>query len=224
MKDTLKGALLLVLVSGLAAALLLPSCAFAQAVKRGGGGSTFTGGTVSSTITSTVASSGHAIDITAGARIYVAGTGFYLQFGPSGILMTPGQAFNADMYKAASGDTTVVVGGSKNDGATAVSAATDTVVSFSTTGAKIHAFRNAGTEKANVDKDGVFNGVGLTCSGATHCGTQALTAGSATVTVVSGCHAICTDTTAAAAVKCSVATTTLTITGTGTDSINYFCF
>lgn len=81
---------------------------------------------------------------------------------------------------------------------------------------------------AGVDLTGSGTGVaktnGLTCSGSTYCGTKALTAGSGTVTVVSGCHPICTDTTAAAAVKCSVSSTTLTITGTSTDSINYFCF
>lgn len=80
------------------------------------------------------------------------------------------------------------------------------------------------TVKSKIDVNGVLSGPGIVCTGSTHCGTQALTAGSATVTVVSGCHAICTDTTAAAAVKCSVASTTLTITGTSTDSINWFCF
>jgi hypothetical protein len=65
---------------------------------------------------------------------------------------------------------------------------------------------------------------GYTCNGSTSCGAQALTAGSATVSVRSGCRAICTDTTANASVKCSVSSTTLTITGTGTDTINWFCF
>jgi hypothetical protein len=51
-----------------------------------------------------------------------------------------------------------------------------------------------------------------------------LSAGSQTATVVSGCRAICTDTSNTNAVKCSVSGTTLTLTGTGSDVINYFCF
>lgn len=65
---------------------------------------------------------------------------------------------------------------------------------------------------------------GLICSGATHCGTKTLSTGTGTVTVVSGCHPVCTDTTAANAVACSVSSTTLTVTGTGSDVIDYFCF
>lgn len=77
---------------------------------------------------------------------------------------------------------------------------------------------------STISSSSTVGATGYTCSGATHCGTKTLSAGSGTVTVVSGCHAICTDTTAAAAVKCSVSATTLTITGTSTDVINYFCF
>jgi hypothetical protein len=68
------------------------------------------------------------------------------------------------------------------------------------------------------------DGAGVACASATSCGVTSLAAGTATVTVRSGCRPLCTDTTAAAAVKCSVAATTLTITGTGTDAIGWFCY
>ncbi len=64
----------------------------------------------------------------------------------------------------------------------------------------------------------------LHMSAGTGGGIQALSSGTATVTVAAGCRAICTDTTALQPVKCSVSGTTLTITGTGSDSINWFCF
>jgi hypothetical protein len=103
--------------------------------------------TLSGTFTSNVASSGHAIDITQGARIYSAGTGYYLEFNAAGVQMTPGQAFRADLYKAATNDTTISVGGSKADGAAAVSVAVDSVVSFSTSGAKLLSVRNAAVRR-----------------------------------------------------------------------------
>ena len=51
----------------------------------------------------------------------------------------------------------------------------------------------------------------------------ALVAGAGSVQVPAGCNPWCTDSTAAAAVKCSVSSTTLTIAGTGTDTIKYGC-
>lgn len=58
-------------------------------------------------------------------------------------------------------------------------------------------------------------------------GTQALTAGAATVTFgnayAANPYCVCTDQTATAAVKCSTSTTTLTIAGTSTDTIAYIC-
>lgn len=64
-------------------------------------------------------------------------------------------------------------------------------------------------------KMGLTNGAGV----------LTLTAGTVTQGgVPTGCRAICTDTTAANPVRCSVVGNNLTITGTGTDVINYFCF
>ena len=65
---------------------------------------------------------------------------------------------------------------------------------------------------------------GLQCGATTCGGSIILSGGTQTATVYSGCRPICTDTTAANAVACSVSSTTLTATGTGTDHINYFCF
>lgn len=144
----------------------------------------------------------------------------------TGSMSTP-MAFQSSQYRG-SGASPATVVGVASDGASAVGVISGAYNTLSTSGAVLHSFQNniGGTPstKATVDFNGVYAGGGITCTGATHCGVQALTAGSATVTVVSGCHAICTDTTAAAAVKCSVSSTTLTIAGTGTDSINYFCF
>ena len=69
----------------------------------------------------------------------------------------------------------------------------------------------------------------LQCFAVSPCtGTQALTAGAATVTagcvgttVVSGSNIVCGDLTAAAAVKCVASAGTITITGTGTDLISF---
>lgn len=61
-------------------------------------------------------------------------------------------------------------------------------------------------------------------SGATKSrGTITLSAGSGSATVASGSICVCTDTTAANAVRCSVTTTTLNAVGTGTDVIAYHC-
>lgn len=58
---------------------------------------------------------------------------------------------------------------------------------------------------------------------ASNSGTMTLVAGTQTATVTTGARCVCTDQTAANAVRCSVATTTLTAVGTGTDVITYLC-
>ncbi|MFA5931797.1 MAG: hypothetical protein WC793_00250 [Candidatus Paceibacterota bacterium] len=64
----------------------------------------------------------------------------------------------------------------------------------------------------------------ITASNAMNKGTVALSAGTATVTVVSGAVCVVSETTTATnGVKGAVVGTTLTITGTGTDTIAYIC-
>lgn len=54
-------------------------------------------------------------------------------------------------------------------------------------------------------------------------GTITLSGGTGTHTVTAGCTPLCTDTTSALPVSCSVASTTLTATGTASDVIAYLC-
>lgn len=70
----------------------------------------------------------------------------------------------------------------------------------------------------------VITAPGFVSNSATYSGTKTLAAGAGTTTVATGARCVCTDTTAAAAVKCSVSGTTLTFAGTTTDVIAYFCF
>lgn len=81
-----------------------------------------------------------------------------------------------------------------------------------------------GTERGRFKAAGQITGSIITLSGATGAGTKTLSTGSGTVAVFSGARCVCTDTTAVAAVKCSVSATTLTITGTSSDVIAYLCF
>jgi hypothetical protein len=82
----------------------------------------------------------------------------------------------------------------------------------------------SGTQKALISTAGVITHAGQVCNGSSYCGQATLSAGAASIAVASGCKAQCTDTTAAAAVKCSVSGSTLTIGGTGSDVINWVCF
>jgi hypothetical protein len=117
-------------------------------------------------------------------------------------------------------DATLILNGRMANGGTAVAVAADTGgISYSTTGAKLLSVKNNGTEKFSVDKDGAIKIVGTTGGG-----TITLSGGTGTATVLTGHRCVCTDTTAAAAVKCAVSGTTLTATGTTTDVIAYFCF
>lgn len=77
-----------------------------------------------------------------------------------------------------------------------------------------------GTKVATVDGSGNI----ILSSGSTRSkGTVTLSGGAATVTVSSGAICTCSDTTSAAAVRCSVSSTTLSVAGTGTDVISYLC-
>jgi hypothetical protein len=91
------------------------------------------------------------------------------------------------------------------------------------------------TGQANINATGSFIGAssnslaqvaGLQLQvGTTHAGIKTLSTGAGTVTLASGKTAcVCSDVTAANAVKCSVSGTTLTIAGTGSDQVAYLCF
>ena len=73
-----------------------------------------------------------------------------------------------------------------------------------------------------------ITGLGFLCNGTSYCGTATFAAATtATATVATGLHGCqCTNTTTAAAVKCSYAGTTLSLSevGSSSDAIFYACF
>jgi hypothetical protein len=72
---------------------------------------------------------------------------------------------------------------------------------------------------------GSVTSAGYVCSGTANCGSATTSGGgTTTATVRAGCRPICTNTTSASAVQCSVASTTLTISSGATQTVNYFCF
>lgn len=223
---------------------LLPALVLAQPTTSGGGikancpscNLTDKTLTLSGVFTSNVASGSNAIKLKQGAQIdFNSGTDTAtLSFDGSNFNFSTSNSFNAVVGGYFSSDNGGYgFGGSGGLSQGMASSGSTTNLVCGGNGCLINLEDNSGHTYAALTSSGVDltqNGTGVastngvTCSGSTHCGTQALTAGTASVTVVTGCHAICTDTTAAAAVKCSVSATTLTITGTSTDSINYFCF
>lgn len=66
-----------------------------------------------------------------------------------------GATLSTTLY--AVGNSSITLWGNKADAATAVGVISDTLIALSTSGAKIHSFRNAGVEKAFVDKDGAIS-------------------------------------------------------------------
>lgn len=83
----------------------------------------------------------------------------------------------------------------------------------------------AGTQ-LNLYTDGTMTAaLGISIVDPTGAGSVVLVGGNASATVRAGLHGcVCSDTTSAAAVQCSVSGTTLSVVGTGTDGITYLCF
>lgn len=67
--------------------------------------------------------------------------------------------FGAPAFAHSSSNAAAVVYGSMNDGATADGVILDTTQALSTSGANLVSFRNNGTEKSFIDKDGAFSGL-----------------------------------------------------------------
>ncbi len=118
------------------------------------------------------------------------------------------------------GDT--AVRGNVANGASAIAVPVSNNPALSTTGAEIMAWYpdNGSTKVAFVDKDGAIKS-----SGTATAGSFVLTAGSGTVTVLSGAHCVCSVDTAFLACQISVSGTTATITVTtgGSNTVSYVC-
>jgi hypothetical protein len=124
------------------------------------GGSTFTGGPVSSTVTSSVASGSNAfLASVAGARWHLGpGTNDYFTSDGANTINTPGfmsagSGFSGPSYDAA-GVSNISMASKVNDGAAAIGLVLNTVNTLANATAKLASLKNNSTEKLAFDKAG----------------------------------------------------------------------
>lgn len=235
--------------------LLWAALALCQSAGGGGGtgGLPTTGGTLSGTLTSSVAGSSTAIGFINNFVFLDFGTGSGDYIYSDGIGLVAGTTFQASAFYAGAGglkiasspvlqdlgNFTLGMSGYQNNSSSAIGIKVGNTQSLSASGTQIVCFYSDSfsTQVACIASDGSFTSAGnpvpavhstqTAAPVATEFGTKVLSGGAGTVTFSTAFSSApvctCTDQTAANATKCSTSASVLTVAGTSTDTVAWIC-